>query len=107
MTITEKYIDIIHPYLEYEEDGGIGLVEQNGMLCLTFQCPFCTHQIRGVKERKKHTAKLIPQRDGFNVYFHCKRGGSPECRGGYRSFLNFLRMFNPELAVKYQKEFNN
>ena len=104
MSINDKYLELIMPSLEYEEGGGIDYKETKEGKCITFQCPFCTGYIKGDRYRTKHTAKLVHQKDGYGILFHCKRGWSPECKNGYKVFRNFLHMFNPLLGVKYDKE---
>ena len=104
MTITEKYIQLILPYLD--DDIETELI--NGLNSYKFSCPFCTMYVQGEQFRKKKCASLVPIKDSFDYKFICSRSWSCECRsrGGGRSFRNFLRMFNEPLADQYDKELN-
>ena len=102
MTITEKYINKIIPYLE----GGVDRELINGLYSYNFCCPFCTIYINSEEARKKKSASLIPMKDSYDYKFICRRSGAPECRRrhGGRSFYNFLLMLNPGLHHQYKKE---
>ena len=104
MTITEKYIQLILPYLDEEIETEL----INGLTAYKFRCPFCTMYVQGDQTRQRKCASLVPIKDSFDYKFICSRSWSSECRsrGGGRSFRNFLRMFNEPLADQYDKELN-
>ena len=102
MTITEKYIAKILPYLD--DDIKIELV--NGLQTYNFDCPWCSMYSNKEKSKRKKSAYLSPVQDSFEYRFVCMRSYSPECRRihGGRSFYNFLAMYNPHLFEQYKKE---
>ena len=102
MTITEKYIHKIIPYIEGEVDREL----INGLYEYKFACPWCSMYINNKEKRERKCAHLVPIKDSFDYKFICDRSGSPECRRrwGGRSFYNFLAMFNPHLFERYKKE---
>ena len=104
MTITEKYIQLLLPYLDEEIETEL----INGLIAYKFRCPFCSFYVQGNESRQKKCASLVPIKDSFDYKFICMRSGTPECRRtkGGRSFRNFLRMFNEPLANQYDKELN-
>ncbi len=110
MTSTEKYIQLIVPYLATAEGATVETKQMNGATAYMFPCPFCSHltTTSGQKKDKKRTAILMPRRESKYVYvFKCHRGYSPECARGARNFHNFLAMFNADLFNQYQLEMNN
>ena len=102
MTITEKYISKILPYLDEEIETEI----INGLVSYKFACPWCSMFCRAKKTSKQKCASLTPIKGSFDYKFVCKRSGCPECRRRYggRSFYNFLLMLNPSLHHQYKKE---
>ena len=102
MTITEKYIEKILPYLD--EDIETEII--NGLIAYNFCCPFCTMYVSTEECRKRKIASLVPTKDSYDYKFICKRSGSPDCsrRLGGRSFHNFLAMYNPALFNQYKND---
>ena len=102
MTITEKYIQLILPYLDDE----IETEQINGLTSYKFSCPWCTMYVQTDESRQKKCASLVPIKDSFDYKFICKRSWSSECRSrhGGRSFYNFLAMYNPALFNQYKRD---
>ena len=102
MTITEKYLNIILPYLDEDVDTEI----VNGLKTYKFSCPWCSMFCHTEYTRSKKCASLTPVEGSYDYKFICMRSGSPECRRihGGRSFHNFLCMYSPELFRKYKKD---
>ena len=102
-TINQKYLEIVLAYLSVLEEKGLQLTQFNGKDAYLFHCPHCTKYVHSIKGKQRKTAKLI--RTGGNSWvFSCSRGYSIECRGGAKSFHNFLAMLNPDLFSRYRKE---
>ena len=107
MTITEQYIEKIVPYLASAEGAEVKITQKNGGNAYEFPCPFCSHLTTssGKQKPKKKTAILSPRYESKWVYFFsCRRGYSPECRGGARSFHNFLACYDQSLFHKYLRD---
>ena len=106
MTITEKYIKKIIPYLCAGENEEVETVLVNGLYSYKFPCPFCSVFVNTPELRNRNIASLVPIKDSFDYKFICKRSWSSECRSrhGGRSFYNFLAMYNPALFRQYEKE---
>ena len=104
MTITEKYIKKIIPYLCAGENEEVETVLVNGLYSYKFPCPFCSYFVNNPECRNRQLASLVPIEGSYDYKFICKRSGSPECRRihGGRSFYNFLAMYNPDLFRQYQ-----
>ncbi len=102
MTITEKYIQLLLPYLDEEIETEL----INGLIAYKFRCPFCSFYVQGNESRQKKCASLVPIKDSFDYKFICMRSGSQECRRGKggRSFHNFLAMYNPSLFNQYKRD---
>ena len=102
MTITEKYIAKILPYLDEEVETEI----INGLISYRFCCPFCSMFVHNENYRKRKVASLVPTKDSYDYKFICRRSGSPDCsrRLGGRSFHNFLAMYNPALFNQYKND---
>ena len=100
MTITEKYIQLILPYLDDEIETEL----INGLTAYKFSCPFCSYFVNSPECRNRQLASLVPIEGSYDYKFICMRSGSPECRRIYggRSFGNFLAMYNPDLFRQYQ-----
>ena len=102
MTITEKYISKILPYL----DKDIETEKINGLISYKFACPWCSIYSDSEDSRKNKCASLVPIQGSYDYKFICMRSRSNECRRIYggRSFHNFLAMYNPELFRQYKKD---
>jgi len=72
-----------------------------GMDAFEFHCPFCNHFVQSDKSKRNKTAKLT-NASGDTWIFTCSRGFSPECRGGHKSFYNFLLLLHPDLHHEYK-----
>ena len=105
MTITEKYIAKILPYLDEKVDTKL----INGLKSYEFACPWCSYYINSPKYRNRKCASLVPIQGSYDYKFICMRSSSNECRRIYggRSFHNFLAMYNPEIFKKYQRDMQN
>ena len=101
-SINERYLNLVIAYLSVLNEQ-IEPSEINGCNGYQFQCPFCSHLVKGEKTSKRRTAHLIRTCENSWV-FNCCRRWSNECRGGHRSFHNFLAMLNPSLFKRYQKD---
>ena len=106
MTITEKYIKKIIPYLCAGENEEVETVLVNGLYSYKFACPWCSMFVNNPEYRAKKCASLVPIQGSYDYKFICMRSGSQECRRkhGGRSFYNFLAMYNPSLFIKYRDE---
>ena len=102
MTLTEKYLQMIIPYLDNDIEEEI----INGLKSYKFACPFCSFYSNSEESRKRKCASLTPVKGSYDYKFICMRSKTPECRRtfGGRSFYNFLAMYNPELFRQYKKE---
>ena len=109
MTLTEKYIKQIIPYLCAGENEEVETVLVNGLYSYKFPCPFCTMYVNSPKIKTRNCASLNPIKGSYGYKFVCMRSMSPECRRlhGGRSFYNFLLMLAPELHKKYMEELSN
>ncbi len=105
MTITEKYIQLILPYLSGADGGEVEtFTTPEGLIGYRFPCPLCSGFVRTEKLRTRQLASLTPYKGSFDYLFRCRRSGSNECRGGAKNFYNFLCFYNPNLFRQYQKE---
>jgi len=103
MTLQEKYIQKVLPYLMTEvPDGEVGEFYKNGAKAYNFPCPFCWGTTSKDRNKRKRVAVLLPTKECKHVYvFYCNRHGSAECQKG-RSFENFLWLYKPKIAEKYK-----
>ena len=107
MTITEKYILQVVPYLAVAEGAKVEIKQKNGGNAYLFPCPFCSRLDTSSKKKKpnKQTAIISPRYETKWVYyFKCHRGGDDRCEGGAMSFNNFLKSYDPNLFNKYSHE---
>ena len=103
MTITERYLQGILPFLAGAEGGKICQKDFQGLQGYVFPCPFCSvHQKRDFKKRER-CASLMPHQQSFSYTFNCCRKHSPECSQPL-SFPSFLKHYNPSLFRKYHLE---
>ena len=100
-SINDQYLDAAIKYLSVLMEQKIELTQVKGMDAYLFSCPFCTQYVRSTDARERKTAALIQVRPNEWI-FNCHRGFSSDCRGGYRSFYNFLLMLHPQLFNEYQ-----
>ena len=112
MSVTQTYIDLLLPSLIESNYGTLSTTKtEEGLNAYSFSCPFCSKFVHSKKCKKTETASILPLKGvekfkGYKWYFRCKRGYSPECRGGYKSFYNFLCMYDHSLWTKYRDDLN-
>ena len=99
-SVNDQYLDATIKCLSVLMEQKIELADFKGKDAYLFSCPFCTQFVRSEKSRQKRTARLM--RVGYRWEFTCSRGFSCDCRGGSRSFHNFLLLLNPQLFKEYQ-----
>ena len=109
MTIAEKYIQFILPYLSGTQDGGVEtFTTQQGLTGYQFPCPLCSCFVQTDKLRVRQLASFTPYQklNNCSLYYLCKcrRSFIKECRGSAKYFHNFLAIYNPSLFRKYKKE---
>ena len=102
MSVNKDYLDVVIKYLSVLEEEDLQLTQFNGKDAYQFYCPFCHHFVQSEEARSKRTAKLVRVQNNEWI-FNCSRGFSKDCRGGYRSFYNFLLMLHPQLFKEYQE----
>ena len=106
--ITEKYINKVLPLLGGEEDGEVGFFYTNDQIAYRFPCPFCQCYYDSKEIRNNQMGEIFwatgMKYSSTDCCFRCRRRGSLECKGGTKSFYNFLAMFNPSLFDEYKKE---
>ena len=106
--ITEKYINKVLPLLAGEDDGEVGFFYSNGRIAYRFPCSFCQPFYDSKKIRNNQMGEIFlstgMKYSSTDWCFRCRRRGSLECRGGTKSFYNFLAMFNPTLFDEYKQE---
>ena len=101
MTINEKYIQLLLPYLAAAVQGGEVLHHKCGKY--TFPCPFCT----------MHTKKDYKKNNDVPHFYHTKKvlvtpsivvaRRHSQCSNNM-SFPNFLKTYNPPLYKQYHLE---
>ena len=100
-----QYLQAVIQYLSVLEEEKVEPEEVNGKETYRFKCPFCSQYTKSPKCRKNKHGSLI--RTGENSWIYsCKRGWSNECRGGARSFHNFLALLHPGLFKDYLRSLN-
>tara|TARA_B100001250_G_scaffold199152_1_gene170839 strand:- start:231 stop:626 length:396 start_codon:yes stop_codon:yes gene_type:complete len=106
--ITQKYLNIVLPSLTGEEGGEVDTFTHNGKVAYKFPCPHCQSFYDNQEIRNKQMGELFQdqqmQYSSSSWSFRCRRRGSPECRGGTKSFYNFLAIYDPDLFDSYKKE---
>ena len=101
MGINSDYFSAVIHYLSAINGETPKPVAVKGLNAYAFYCPFCHHLVRGEEAKKNKTAKLTNQ-SGDTWIFTCSRGYSEECRGGFKSFYNFLLLLHPGLHEEYR-----
>ena len=93
------------PYLAGPDGGEIEtFTSPQGLIGYKFPCCFCSCFVRTEHLRLRQIASLTPSTDSIDYLFKCRRGFSKECRGGPRTFHNFLAFYNSSLFNQYKKE---
>ena len=107
-SITKRYIDLLLPSLCGNEGGEVDTFTLNGKVAYKFPCPFCQSFYDNKEIRNNQMGEIFSaekmQYSSSSWFFRCKRRGSPECRGGTKSFYNFLAIYDPDLFDLYKKE---
>ena len=103
MTITEKYIQKILPYLAGAEGGTVQPKSFKGLQGHEFPCPFCSVLQKRDSKKRNRCAALMPHPESFSYTFHCCRKHSADCMNSL-SFPNFLNRYNPALFRQYHLE---
>jgi len=104
MTITEKYIALIEPYLFRCKKKEI----RDGMKW-TFACPFCRDAQKRESKSNEKCASLYPVEGTFTYYFSCNRGlnggvqGVQSCNHTMR-FSTFLKQHQPSVYKSFVRE---
>ena len=102
MSVNSDYLQVVLQYLSVLEEQDLEKIIHNGKETYLFACPFCSKYVRTDKAKQKKTGRLVKVQDNTWV-FSCRRGFSKECRGGVRSFHNFLLFLHPGLFREYQQ----
>ena len=109
-SITKRYIDLLLQSLCGNEGGEVDTFTLNGKVAYKFPCPFCQSFYDNKEIRNNQMGEIFSaekmQYSSSSWFFRCKRRGSPECRGGTKSFYNFLAIYYPQLFEEYKKEIN-
>jgi hypothetical protein len=103
MTINEKYIEAILPFLSGTDGGTVTDKFFNGRRGYEFPCPFCSVNQKKEYKKRSRCAALLPHPESFSYTFHCCRKQSEDCASAM-SFPNFLKRYNPDLYRKYNLE---
>ena len=111
MSITKRYIDLLLPSLAGNEGGEVDTFTLNGKVAYKFPCPFCQSFYDSKKIRNNQMGEIFEaskmKYSSSSWFFRCKRRGSPECRGGTKSFYNFLAIYYPQLFNEYKREIDS
>ena len=103
MTITEKYVQKILPYLAGPDGGSVQSKSFKGLQGYEFPCPFCSVMQKKESKKRNRCAALMPHPESFSYAFNCCRKHSGDCMDSL-SFPNFLRRFKPVLFRQYHME---
>ena len=107
-SITKKYIDLLLPSLCGNEGGEVDTFTLNGKVAYKFPCPFCQSFYDNKEIRNNQMGEIFSatkmKYSSSSYFFRCRRRGSPECRGGTKSFYNFLAIYYPQLFNEYKRE---
>ena len=108
MSITKRYIKLLLPSLGGNEGGEVDTFTRDGNVGYKFPCPFCQPFYDDKEVRNKQMGELFEatkmKYSSSSWFFRCRRRGSPDCRGGAKSFYTFLAMYLPELFNQYKAE---
>jgi len=100
-SVNAQYLDAVIKYLSVLSDEQLQLTQFNGKDAYLFSCPFCTPYVHNPEAKQKRIGRLV-RVQGDEWIFSCGRGFSCDCKGGARSFYNFLLMLHPQLFREYQ-----
>ena len=103
MTLNERYIQLVIPYLAAAEGSSVEPKQFKDGLGWVFPCPFCSSKHTKSYKKSNRVGALIPNQSIHTFVFCCSRKQSPECSAN-RLFPNFLKMLNPDLFRKYHQE---
>ncbi len=102
MSVNSEYFQAVVHYLSVLGEEEPEKTRLNGKDAYVFPCPFCTQYVQTDQAKQNKTGRLVRVKDNSWV-FSCRRGFSKECRGGVRSFHNFLAFLHPGLFREYQQ----
>ena len=102
-SVNQRYLDLVLAYLSVLEEEKIELTKIKGLDAYRFSCPFCTRYVESQKALSNKTASLRNV-GGDSWRFKCTRGYHSDCRGGDRSFHNFLLILNSDLGQRYRRD---
>ena len=102
MSVNSEYLEAVIKYLEVLEEQEMEKIVLNGKETYLFACPFCSKYVQTDQAKQNKTGRLVKVQDNTWV-FSCRRGFSKECRGGVRSFHNFLAFLHPGLFREYRQ----
>ena len=100
-----QYLQAVVQYLSVLEEEQVEPRQINGKETYQFRCPFCSQYSRSARSKKNKHGRLVRTGDNSWIY-SCSRGFSNECRGGARSFHNFLAMLHPGIFRDYLRSLN-
>ena len=110
MSITKRYIDLLLPSLTGNEGGEVDTFTLNGKVAYKFPCPFCQSFYDNKEIRNNQMGEIFAatkmKYSSSSYFFRCRRRGSLECKGGTKSFYNFLAIYYPQLFNEYRREIN-
>lgn len=101
MSVNTQYLQAVIHYLSVLGEEAPEKTRLNGKDAYVFSCPFCSQYVHTDQAKQSKTGRLVKVKDNTWV-FSCRRGFSKECRGGSRSFHNFLAFLHPGLLEDYQ-----
>ena len=103
MTLNERYIQLLIPYLAVAEGSSVEPKQFKDGVGWVFPCPFCSSKQTKSYKKSNRVGALMPNQTRHSFVYCCSRKQSPECSTN-RSFPNFLKMLNPDLFRKYHQE---
>ena len=102
MSVNSEYLQAVVHYLSVLGEEEPEKTRLNGKDAYVFPCPCCTQYVQTDQAKQNKTGRLVKVQDNSWI-FTCSRGFSKECRGGARSFHNFLAFLHPGLFREYQQ----
>ena len=97
-----QYLQAVVQYLSVLEEEELEIEEVNAKQTYRFKCPFYSQYSRSERCKRNKHGRLTRACENSWIY-SCTRGFSNECRGGFRSFHNFLAMLHPGIFREYQR----
>ena len=106
VSFNTQYLQAFVQHLSVLEEEQFEPKQINGKETYQFRCPFCSQYSRSARSKKNKHGRLVRTGDNSWIY-SCTRGFSNECRGGARSFHNFLAMLHPGIFRDYLRSLNH